>query len=634
MLLINSSVYQIDTKFFEDNIGIDGFDMYIDVFKYYAMSTEFAGMFKTAEILLREFIERITCGMYHDVSPSVIRVLLTRYFSADSLIGLRPMNSGNVSIDKEKVIKPLKEAALKRIYDNPVYYGDIVEFCNLYLDYSSLKNLTQTAESKKKLLMETDLTDNLGSKLCTISSMYIKQSTGRYYTNSDNLQGWNLKIVPAFTAPKDYYLVWADFDQIDLRVAANLVLFNGHPEMVKEFDETPDKYEAIAKIICKRLNKPFDLEKFKANRKAYKRAVLARLYGASMKTMMSSGFTDTGEISMLNDYYNSHQYYQEYIESFRQAIAFEAEVCIEDYFGFERRIAVSGKNYGGRNAQVLESCLNTPIQSTSNDIVMLWVNEVTKRFRDLGFGKDKFRVALLRHDEAIFLVHKDCTPHTWLFKYCSSIFIDKWSELTIEPEFGYNYKQPNEALYKSYEESISNNLIKINNNTNVAKSDNKKWSPCKKTIHLQHIAPVSPAEFAYYLLLNEPSWSESVHELGDMFKNREDARTIMNFAVNIIHEYQKSPDANNSVLKFIDCYNKYFSTFITSPEPHKFVKISKSNLINYLESNGCGYVYIHNALCNNYVVYPNGIQMRFIQDESLDVIVERIENSYGSNDKG
>lgn len=628
MLRISSAGYTIDRELFEETIGIDGFDMYIDEHKYTLREAEVAAQFYTAESLLAERINFITYGKYTSVNTVSVSTILEDYFNIEA-IGLLRRTSRGISLDMTKVIQPLREYCKKHMRERPLYYTMVLEFCNLYIDYSKLKQFTEALRAKRKLFTKTDLVDNFGHKLLKISSLYERQSTGRYYTSNDNLQGWNLGAVDTFTAPKDYIFVWADFDQIDLRVAANLVLFNGHPEVIEQFNVTKDKYEAIARIISQKMERPFDEQKFKANRKAYKTAVLARLYGASKYTLMQDGFTDIHEINMLDDYYCQHKYYQEYIGRFKRAIAFNAAVMIEDYFGYIREIPVP-QNEKARS-RVLEQCLNTPIQSTSNDIVMLWVNELTKRFRASGFGLDKFRVALLRHDEGLFLVHKDCIPYLWIFEECSSIFIDSWSELTVKPKFGYNYKVPDKDLTEQYESIVQDNLD-ILQTTPEDSIPNKKWIPCKSIARATFFAPMTPPLFAHRVLSMDSDWAVDVQVLKDKIDKREpDAGE---FAKRLVNDYKTQADLSkpitSTILEYIENYNKFYNCCIVELlDTKEKVPLTNKEFIPFLKEHNVGYVYLENTLSDNYVIVE-GIQIKY----TTNVLYTDIVKELNAIDKG
>lgn len=51
------------------------------------------------------------------------------------------------------------------------------------------------------------------------------------------------------------------------------------PENDEIMNRYEDKYEALARIVSKSLGREFDLDKFKTDRKLYKKLTLATVYG-------------------------------------------------------------------------------------------------------------------------------------------------------------------------------------------------------------------------------------------------------------------------------------------------------------------------------------------------------------------
>lgn len=638
MIHIDSSNYKLDIDLYEEIIQKDGFDMHVDMFEYICAMQEAVAVFNVVGDLLKSLVTYISYGNILSIQPEAISLLLQRYFNIESTGLAKKTSRGNISLDMKSVITPLRDYAVKNMKNKPDYYSLIVEFCDLYKEYKQAKSYMESARSKANdgFLRRTEKVDNNGKELWAVSSNYERQSTGRYYTRDDNLQAWNKKIVDTFTAPKDYFFVWADFDQIDFRVAANLVLFKGdsNNEDRDLFNSIDDKYEAMARIIDRKLGRDFDIQRFTVNRKAYKTSVLARLYGASKFTMAQSGFTDYQEINALDKYYLEHPFYQQYLKKFQLAIAFNCEVDIEDYFGVIRRIPVPKNN--NVRSRVLEESLNTPIQSTANDIIMLWVNELTKEFQALGFGLDKFRVNLIRHDEAIFLVHKDCIPYLYLFKKYSKIMIDDWTELTNQPVFGYNYTVESQTLKHYYEDSISRNYDKLDDN--AITFSQRKWIPCKTVARALFFYSASISSFAYQVLLYDESYGEEVYSLGEMIKSKgEYDESVIKMSKNLLHSYIDNANAgfpyNERVLEYILNYRKYFNyCIVTLIETGEEYRVERKDFIKFLKEHDVGYVYLYNSLmkCNYNIV--DGIQIKYSNDYVYETLVNKLEEYY--NDKG
>lgn len=636
MIHIDSSKYQLDVGLYEDIIQKDGFDMHINMFEYMCAMKESEAIYATIDDLLKSLVIYISRGELQSITPDAISLLLSKFFNIEETGLAKRTSKGKISLDMKTVIAPLRDYAVKNLRNNPSYYSLIIEFCDLYKEYKQAKSYMESTRAKagSGLLRRTELIDNTGNALWAVASHYERQSTGRYYTSDDNLQAWNKKIVDTFTAPKDYFFVWSDFDQIDFRVAANLVLFKGssNDEDRELFNSIDDKYEAMARIIDRKLGRDFDIRRFTANRKAYKTSVLARLYGASKFTMAQSGFTDFQEINALDRYYLEHPYYQQYLKKFELAIAFGYEVDVEDYFGFVRQILLP-QNSNVRS-RVLEESLNTPIQSTANDIIMLWVNELTKEFQSLGFGLDKFRVNLIRHDEAIFLVHKDCIPYLYLFKKYSKIMIDDWTELTNQPVFGYKYTVENEQLKEAYEASVQANYGKLDDHANPNVTTSRNWIPCKQVARALFFYPEAISLFACQVLSYDRNYESEVYELSEMIeeKGRYD-KEVVNSSKNLLRSYLDNAEEGQPydarVLDLIKNYRKYFNYCVVEfIETGETFRVERRDFINFLKEHDVGYVYLLNSLIQSSFKTIDGIQIRYSNDYVYDTLVEKLEAYY------
>lgn len=640
MVHINSSDYKIDIQMYEELIQKDGFDMYIDSFEYICALQEAHAVYMSLSEALRVMITFITNGNLTSVSPQAVGMVLKDNFHIETMNLLKTTSRG-VSLDIKTVFQPLKDYAVKNLKRKPAFYSMIIEFCNLYTEYSHAKSLINSLSSKldNGMIRESNVVDNKGNRLRVISSFYEKQSTGRYYTKNDNLQGWNKKVLDTFSAPKDYFFVWADFDQIDFRVAANLILFKDTAGTAKDdlelFNSTDDKYEAMARIIDKKIGRDFDIARFKANRKAYKTSMLARLYGASKRTLMNNGFTDYREVNTLDTYYATHKYYQNYKRSIENAIAFGCEVDVYDYFGYTRRVPVPTNIKQGN--RVLEDCLNAPIQSTANDIIMLWVTELAKEFQALGFGMDKFRIALIRHDEAIFLIHKDAIPYLYLFKKYSEIQIDDWTLLTNQPEVGFKYTVVDEELTKKYNESILYNEDKLDDGKSVM--IRKSWSPLKRVAEAYFFYASSISMFAYQALSldnNTVEDAEEIHQL-IMSKGEYDKETI-NCAKRLLLGYINN--ANNggmyepNVLDLINNYRRYaMYAVVNILDGERDIRVEKKDFIKYCKDNDIGYVYIFNHLFGKNYLIIDDIQLKYSDNCSYQTLVNILEAHHDKGDK-
>lgn len=632
--------YNIDTALYEKEIGVTGFSVYINEVDYIIKIMKATSEYITSILTLEESVFYGTAGRVRSVfgmpygirdplnakldRQGLVEVFLKYYNIKPAMFQIADGSERSAcfkfSLDRTKVCKPVLEE-LEKQSAVLIGYTTGVEIMENYINYTAKKHYYEslTAKYKNGLLQPTELVDNFNRPLRSVRSLYIKQSTGRYYTREDNLQGWNLDAVECFTVPKDYCLVWADFDQIDLRVAINLVLAKGNPELLEYCHRIDDKYKAVAMMIYQSAGKIFDERKFQINRKAYKTSILARLYGAGLHTLMGNGFTDMQEVRALDDYFKNHAYYNKYKASFTNAIKFKEDVIIKDYFGFKRIIPKATNVYAEKS--LLEQCLNTPIQSTSNSIVMLWCLEVLKRFRELGFGPDKVRPYLMRHDEGVFMVHKDAIKYSWIFKECSSIFIDNWSELTVNPAFGYFYKKEDEDLTVEYTKSCELNSSKI---TNVSPDPtaSRRYIPCGTTMKCYAFAIMNKANFAISVLGKNRDYEIDCDEIKNNLRKK--PQVAEEIAEEVLTEYRATHARQRDNIVFAcELYEQYYDKVYFTWKNTSYCKSFKE-LLEFCKQNSIGYLEVINGVDNS-VQRVDDIIIKTVQESYLPNVIQSIE---------
>lgn len=607
----------IPIETFEDEISINGFSVYIDQRKYTLSMMIALALTDTALKHLLDKIIYMSNGRLRDFNKESFGRFLIKCGAPENIVCSG--TGGRVALNKARVISPLLSYIETRLRSAPVYYADLRDLVLLYKDYIESKHRSDTMFKKHERFKLIDEYNKEGQQLCEITSLYERQSTGRYYTNSDNLQGWNLYAVPTFNCPKDYFLVWADFDQIDLAVAANMILFNGKPELREIFSMYPDKYEAMSRIIYDSLNMPFDKGRFQLNRKPIKTSILARLYGAGLDTIRRNGFKDLSDAHALDTYFNNHKYYNEYRTNFEKAITFGGEVTARDYFGIERTIPVPQNPV--QRSRVIDKCLNTPIQSTSNDIVMLWVLNIVKYFRDMGVGKELFRPYLLRHDEGLFIAHKSLLEHMWIFKQFGSIAIDDWSEITVSPKFGYHYTVEDEELTDAYEKAVTLNQSKITPYQQGAPSTDT-WVATGRPLEVYVYAPVTVAVFIYNIIQYAPGWELEAQELYAKIRSKD--LTATQYATKVIQAYADE-DSTGVTKDKLSNYNKYGGIFALAIDG-VYYTFTASEFLSYIKDNNYKYLTLHNSTMNDYVIH-DGVQMRYNKCTSYHDVVNVLKEA-------
>lgn len=356
-------------------------------------------------------------------------------------------------------------------------------FLEYYLAYTELKTKVNNMESNYKKLKKTGYVSNSGRTLYYWPFYYTDSTTNRVYAKKCNMQNIPKIYTSAFTVPKDYFLLWGDFKQIDLRVALNICLADeSDPVFTKYLHEIDDKYESVGRSVNAFRNEPFDADKFKADRPKYKEGVLATIYGAKVDTLVTS--TKDREFSeALHSYINSNKRYIAYKKTITDAIDSGEPFVCRGYFGFERYIHP-------QTDRLLDSSLNSPVQSTSGEIMKFFTNEVCSRMYK-HVDRHKFFPYLNRHDECLFMVHKDCIPFLYEFYDCTTIQVDDWTPLGIDWDLGYYYGVPDSTLKKQVLAAMTSKPETI-----VGKSKRlTKYYPTDKIASFNYIEYVHDGKF-------------------------------------------------------------------------------------------------------------------------------------------
>lgn len=445
-----------DFSVYEKSIRADGAYVYVDTRKYKLLLNNFIGKLNSARAQLEHLLALASLNQWREVSSDAVIHTLIDYCGLNERdLQIRNAYKEYVySLDQVKVLEPLKQRLDSHAATAQEGYRLASEIVDAYLTYREYKTIVDNARAKIKRFRESDKKGWFGD-LSEIDFVYEQKDTGRYYTKNDNLQAWNLNMVPCITVPKDYFLVWADFAQIDFRVAYHVYLKQPNSEYDAIYKSEDDKYLAMYKIMCKALGQDASVEKFKKRRKAFKKAILSAVYNAAERSL-AVDMKDAELAKSLYTYVYQNPGYKWFREVLDRVIQFGVEVPVHDYFGFTRVIPLpSSKDYWATNQVVSKGC-NTPIQATSNGILMLWLEAVLQGFESKGFSREKHVIPyLVRHDEVIFMVHQSVMPYLWVFQEFMKIALDDWDLLELEPHIGLYYKEPSAEL-----EAIFNQQVK------------------------------------------------------------------------------------------------------------------------------------------------------------------------------
>jgi len=303
---------------------------------------------------------------------------------------------------------------------------------------------------------ETQSNDNL-----TISEMHYNLSTSenrRFNTKDEHVIGFDVHNRTLMTVPDGYLMLAADFPQIDGRVALDLYF---KTDLVKEITQvSDDAYLAFKEIQRhvhhminldkqeKALNSetPVDMEDLteeinrftesvepfrnKAERDIYKVIALSTVYGAEKAKIKKADWAlrrlkDAIEIT---GRYTAVSYYMKLLERVGYPVVMKSR------YGYKRTI-MEHNTYN-----MMTVGLNSPVQSTSSEIILMFIQEVIDHFRSLGYDKDDICLMVNRHDEPIFKIKKEVFEQNVEFlSQVSHILVQGWKPFKMDWTVGYDY---------------------------------------------------------------------------------------------------------------------------------------------------------------------------------------------------
>jgi DNA polymerase-1 len=227
-------------------------------------------------------------------------------------------------------------------------------------------------------------------------------TTGRLASSDPNLQNIPIKtedgklIRRAFISEPGYTFISADYNQIEMRVLADLADVK---ELKKAFKNNEDIHSLTASQV-------FNLSLKKVNSESRRKAKAINfgiIYGISQYGLAKQISVSNQEAAdFLNSYFTKFPEIKEYMNS---TISFCRKTgYVNNIFG--RRCympRINDKNFNVRNFQERAS-INAPIQSSAAEIMRLAMIRLDKKIKDTP--SSKFKMLLQIHDELIFEVSK------------------------------------------------------------------------------------------------------------------------------------------------------------------------------------------------------------------------------------
>ena len=270
------------------------------------------------------------------------------------------------------------------------------DFAKLVLDWRQLSKLKNTySDSLPEHL-------NPNTKRVHTSFLLAATTTGRLASSDPNLQNIPIKtddgrdIRKAFVAEKDNVLISADYNQIEMRILADLADVK---ELKKAFQNNEDIHSLTASQIFN-----VDIKKVEKDQRRKAKAInFGIIYGISQYGLAKQINVSNHEAEdFLKSYFAKFPEIKIYMDN---TIKFcRHSGYVNNIFGRRSHFnSINDKNYNIRNFQE-RAAINAPIQGSASEIMRLAMIRLYKRLNDERSFSSKMLLQI--HDELIFEVKK------------------------------------------------------------------------------------------------------------------------------------------------------------------------------------------------------------------------------------
>ena len=310
-----------------------------------------------------------------------------------------PKQLGEILFDKMKISsKPKKTKTGQYSTSEEVltYLSANNDFVKLILEYRSISKLLNTYINS--------LPKQISKSTHRIHTEYVQTvaSTGRLSSINPNLQNIPIRtnrgreIRKAFTAKnKDYFIMAADYSQIELRIIASL---SEEENMMNAFKNNEDIHASTASAV---FNVPLK-EVSKEQRSNAKVVNFGIIYGVSafgLSNQTSLNRKDSKEL--IEKYYEKYPKLKQYIN---EQISFaRSNEYVETVLGRRRYLKDINSRNGVVRGAAERNAINAPVQGSAADIIKIAMINIHNRLKN---GNYKSKMLLQVHDELVFDVFK------------------------------------------------------------------------------------------------------------------------------------------------------------------------------------------------------------------------------------
>ena len=320
-------------------------------------------------------------------------------------ISKKEFNIGSTKQLGEIMYKELKIANLKKtkkgsyatsaaVLEDLAFKGN--EFPKLVLEWRQISKLKNTYSDALPEFI------NPKTKRVHTSFLLAATTTGRLASSDPNLQNIPIKsndgkeIRKSFIAEKDNVLISADYNQIEMRILADLADVK---QLKKAFKNNDDIHSLTASQIFN-----VDLKKVNTEMRRKAKAInFGIIYGISQYGLAKQIMVSNSEAEeFLNSYFLKFPEIKDYMQ---RTITFcRKSGYVNNIFGRRTHItAINDKNYNIRNFQE-RAAINAPIQGSASELMRLSMIRLQDKLEDMTYKNIKMLLQI--HDELVFEVKK------------------------------------------------------------------------------------------------------------------------------------------------------------------------------------------------------------------------------------
>ena len=310
-----------------------------------------------------------------------------------------PKQLGEILFDKMKITNKPKKTKTGQ-------YSTSEEVLNELSSKSDLVKLVLKFRSISKLLNTyiNSLPNQLDKSTNRIHTEYVQTvaSTGRLSSINPNLQNIPIRtyrgreVRKAFIARnKDYFLMAADYSQIELRIIASL---SNEENMMNAFKKKEDIHASTASAV---FNVPIN-QVSKEQRSNAKVVNFGIIYGVSAFGLSNqTNLNRTESKELIEKYFEKYPKLKQYINN--QISFARNNGYVETVLGRRRYLKdINSQNSVVRGAAE-RNAINAPVQGSAADIIKIAMINIQRK---LSKGNYKSKMLLQIHDELVFDVFK------------------------------------------------------------------------------------------------------------------------------------------------------------------------------------------------------------------------------------